>query len=339
MSSILNGQFNGTFTVDSSGDAVTLNLEQGASEIDIFNVTDWGSNAANTNVMVAKGVANLPAGSALVGSKTNGATTIAIPNMITTNGFTFFQDSGSQPIGAPVAITAITAATPAVASTGTTVPVGSVVRVYGTTGMLQIAGMDFSVTAVNAGVSNTFGYLPAAGFAAAAAAGSYILLPYQAVPLSSGAIAPDPRFYPRRRYITAITQASSAVVTLSVAHSFTVGEQVRVIVPSTFGMIQANNALATITAVNYTNNTITLNLSTTSFTAFAFPTSATAAAGTTFAQIIPVGEAATNTSTLPVGNLLNDATRNTSINGVIVGTGCLTASKTYAWIAKKGLSM
>jgi hypothetical protein len=344
MSSPINAILSGTFTTDATPTAVTLPLPAGATEIELINITDFHSAAGNTHTVRAEGRAFLPTGAAILHKKDGGATINLLETMTTAaqeaagNGFTFFTDSGNQGLGVAVAVTAITGANPAVASSASTAVVGDVVRIYGTTGQLQYSGMDFTVTAVNPGVTQTLGYLNSNGYAAATA-GFMRILPFRGVALSSGSTAPDPRFYPRARYITAITQANPAVVTLSVAHSYTIGEKVRIIVPAVFGMVEMNNYLATITAVSYANNTITLDINSAGFTAFAFPLSATAAGGITFAQIIPVGEAAVNTLALPVANFLFDATRNTSISGVVIGTACLEASCNYAWIAKKGLSI
>ena len=337
MSSPINAIYNGTFTTDATPSAVTLTLPAGASEIEIVNLTDFNTPAAS--VIKARGIASAAAGTAVI-STGNGAT----PNVLAetvgiTNGFTFFDDSGLSPIGAAVvSATGITQANGAVVTAGTLPAVGSVVRMYNTTAMLQIAGMDFTVTVSGAGTF-TLGYLNSAGFAAAATANSYRVLPFAGVALSSGAIAPDPRFYPRNRYITAITAGATTLVQLSVAHSYHVGEKVRLNVPAEFGMTQINGLLGTITAVNYTTNTITLDINSVGFTAFAFPTSAVAAAGITFAQCVPVGEAAVNTIALPVANSLDDRTRNTSIRGVVIGSAALVASKSYSWIAKKGITI
>jgi hypothetical protein len=322
MSSPINAILTGTFT--SNGAVRQISLPSGYSKFELVNITDIGDAGATTQVMRARSYSSLPAGSAYLNLKTNGAATLAIESMITTAGLTFVADSGSQSLGAAVAITGITNANPAVASSASTAVVGDVVRVYGTTAQLQIAGMDFSVTAVNPGVTQTFGYLNAAGFANAATAGFMRIVPF------------DPRFYPRRRFITGITQAASAVVTMSVAHGYIVGEKVRLIVPSEFGMTQMNGLLGTITAITTgATNTITVDIDSTGFTAFAFPLTAVAAAGITFAQVIPVGEAAT----APYSNLLDDATANRSFNGVVVGTGVQTTGKVYQWIAEKGLTI
>ena len=83
------------------------------------------------------------------------------------------------------------------------------------------------------------------------------------------------------------------VVTLAVTHGLSVGEKVRLKVSSDFGMVEANDLIGEITAVSTTNNTITLDIDASGFTAFAFPTSAVAALGVTPAHIVPVGDATT----------------------------------------------
>lgn len=322
MSSPINAVLTGTFTSD--GALRQVPLPSGYTEFELVNITDIGDAGATTQVMRAHSYSSLPAGSAYLNLKTNGAATLAIESMITTAGLTFVSDSGSVALGAAVAVTAVTNANPAVASSASTAVVGDIVRIYGTTAQLQIAGMDFTVTAVNPGVTQTFGYLNAAGFANAATAGFMRIVPF------------SPRFYPRRRFITGITQAASAVVTMSVTHGYVVGEKVRLNVPTEFGMSQMDGLLGTITAVTTGGtNTITVDIDSTGFTAFAFPTTAIAGAGITFAQVVPVGEAATGA----YANLLDDATTNTSFRGVLVGTGVQTTGKLYQWIAKKGLSI
>lgn len=323
MSTPIKAQLSGTFTTPATLVPVNLPVPCGYDYVKIINLDDYNTPAAT--IVMAEGHATSVAGSAVTYTG-NGAT----PNVLTqrvaiTGGFTIIPDSGIQTPGAAVInAAAISNATPPVALTATPLAVGDIARVYNTTGMLQISGMDLTVTAVNAGVSHTYGFLPAAGFLAAATAHTFRRIPF------------DARFYPRRRFITAISQAGSAVIQLSVLHDFHVGEKVRILVPSLFGMTQMNNQLATITAVSNTigtgTNSITVNIDSSAFTAFAFPTSAVAALGMTFAQVVPVGEAATS----PYQNLLDDATLNTSISGVRVDTGVLVASKNYSWIATKG---
>lgn len=321
----------GTFTSD--GNPLTISIPSGYSDIRLINITDIGSTAANNNVMRAEGTSSMAAGSAYYSPKTSGAATLDLEVTTTTGGFTFLADSSLILIGPAVATsgTDINRANPAVVSTGSTanlVAGSSVVRMINNVGMLQISGMDFTVGTIVANTSFQLKYLDNSGFAADSTSGFYRI------------VNATDRYYPKSRYITAITQAASAVITLSVSHGYTVGQEIRVVVPAAFGMIEINGLLGVITAVTTgATNTITVNIDSTGFTAFAFPTSAVAAAGVTFAQVVPVGEAAINSVSQPYGNLLDDATRNVSVTGVIVGATVQTTAKLYQWIAFKGTSI
>ena len=330
MSTPLHGILTGTFTSD--GATKNITLPSGYDSFNMINITDLGSTAANTNVMRAQGTSSMSAGYGLYNPKTSGAATLALEVSTATGGFTFIQDSASINNGASVALNAteINRANPAVADTGSTaglVAGVTVVRLFNTTGMLQVSGMDFTVGTIVTDTSFQLKYLDNTGFAADATSGQYRI------------IYADPRYYPRRRFITAITQAASAVITLSVTHGYTVGQLVRIIVPSAFGMTQIDGLLGTITAISTANNTITVNIDSSGFTAFAFPTSATAATGVTFAQVVPVGEAAVNSSSQPYGNLLDDATDNQSFTGISIGTTVQTTGKLYQWFASKGVTL
>jgi hypothetical protein len=328
MSTPIHAIVSGTFTSD--GNPLNISIPSGYNKFEMFNITDLGSTAANNNVMIALGLSSMSAGSAIYTPKTSGAATLDPPVTITSGGFTFLAESASTAIGSSVAITAITAANPAVVSTGTTtglVASSSVVRIYNETNMQQISSMDFTIGTISAGVSFQLKYLNASGFAAAGTTGAYRIIN-----------ALD-RFYPRRRFITAITAANPAVITLSVTHGYTAGQAVRIYVPSQFGMTQMNGLLGNITAVSTANNTITVDIDSSAFTAFAFPTSAIAAAGVSFPIVVPVGETAINSSTYPYGNLLDDATDNQSISGITVGGTVQTTGKLYQYIAQRGVSV
>jgi len=197
-------------------------------------------------------------------------------------GFTLISLTDQTPRALVAVGTAITAATPAVvadaSAVGTAPAVGDIVRMINTTGMLQIAGMDFTVTALAAGVSYTLGYLPAAGFAAAATNADFRIIPAK-------------YYSPYRRFMTAMTAANPAVVTVSVAHNYLVGDWIALHIPAVYGtMNHFDGVTARITAV--TASTMTLDLNSTGY-AFAFPTSAIAAAGSSFAHVTHVGEVAT----------------------------------------------
>ncbi len=297
----------GSFTSDGVSETIDLNPLHNIASVDLLNITQFGSAAGTTPVITAHWELGMAANSVITGLKTNGAATIQIPAMNTTQGVSV-QNTSDQTPGPLVATgTAVSAASPAVvsdASTGTLIANTTVVRMLNTTGMLQIAGMDFTVGTINAGVSFQLRYLAAAGFAAPATNADWRIIPF------------NPQFYPRRRYVTAITQATSAVITLSVAHDFTVGEQVRIFNPdyANFGMAQIHQQLGTITAIaTGATNTITVDIDSSAYSAWAFPTSAVAAAGITFAQVVPVGDEA----------VLTGSTQNLSSRRILLGTNAI----------------
>lgn len=325
MSTPIHAVISGTFTSD--GLTRNISLPSGYNEFRLINITDIGSAAAATPVMRAQGTSSMANGSAYYTLKTNGAATLQLETMTTSGGFTFVSDSGLQTPSSATAITGITNAAPPVVSTASTsgLSAGDIVRVYGTTGQLNIAGLDFTIDTIVTNTSFNLAYMVAPG--AAATAGFWRRIPF------------DARFYPRNRVITSISRATSAVIVMAVTHGFTVGQKVRMIVPSAFGMVEMNNLLGTVTAINTSTNSITVDIDSSAFTAFAFPSSATAALGVTFAQVVPVGEAATNSVSQPYGNLLDDATDNVSFTGVQIGTTVQTTGKLYQYIAIRGVSV
>lgn len=195
-----------------------------------------------------------------------------------TNGFTYVQNVPFVEPQAANPITAITAASPAVVSQTNTYSNGDFVRIYNTTGMLQIAGMVFQISSVS-GAGYTLTGLRAAGFAAPATAGfTRRISKYAAV---------EPEFL----YVTEITQATSAVVRVSIDPTpyYAVGMKVRFSIPSSFGMQQMNNLTGTITALSSANYTMTVDIDSSAFSAFAFPSSADSPTAPLFATVAPAG--------------------------------------------------
>ena len=323
MSTSINALVSGTFSTGATLKPVYINLPTGYDSIEITNLTDVVTSNS-TAIIFAKSIPGALDGYAVLGTNAGGAYGF-LNSVIVADGFTVINNMAATPLGAPIALTGISQANPAVLATATTtgIAAGDKVRVYKTTAMHQVSGMDFTVGTVVAGVSFQLAYLDASGFAAAATAGFYVKLP------------DSESFYPKARYITKITKAASAVVTLSVTHGYAVGEVIRMSCDSSFGMKEMDGLTATITAVDLTNNTITINVNSTNFTTFAFPTSAVADAGVHFPQVTPVGDAAV----VPYGTLYDDSKVNLNFSGVKIGTGCLTAGKTYSYIARKGLSI
>lgn len=198
------------------------------------------------------------------------------------------------------------------ANTGT-IAVGDYVRLYATTGELQIAGYTFQVTAVTANTSITLGYMASSGITFAADATAAQVIKF----------IPN-RMYPRWKYIANITKASQAVVYFTEKNDFTPGEIVSFRVDSDWGMDEINNRAARVLSVtnSSTVSSITIDLDTTGYTTFAFPTSATAASPgispavcvPSSSGVIPLNGSAT-VPQQPPGTNLQDAfdNRNTRI--------------------------
>jgi hypothetical protein len=191
----------------------------------------------------------------------------------TSGGFSFYETLPIQ--GPAVTGTAITAANPAVVTMNNTFSDGDRVALYGTTGMQQIAGADFTISSVSGSAFTLLG-LDASGFAAAATAVIARRIPKRKDVLPSTSI------------VTAITQAKKAVVTTSVAHDYVVGQLLHLSVPSSFGMTEADQRTVKVVAV--TAYSLTLDLDTTSFTAFSFPASASVPSSRLFATVAPAGQ-------------------------------------------------
>lgn len=269
----------GSFTSDGTAHNIPLR-----SDFDVFEV--WNETQSATTQATGRGCKfewhrGMADGEAFMWTKQNAANGMDL-EFATSGGFTRV-DQSNQALGAELTMsgTEITNANPAVVTvTAHGYSNGDRVRVYSTTAMLEIAGYDFTIGNVSA---NDFelSFLDASGFAAAATAGKCRKVPN------------NPIFSPQENRITGITAANPMVVTLAVTHGMAVGEKVRVKVSSDFGMVEANDLIGEITAVSVANNTISLDIDATAFTAFAFPLSATAAQGVTPAHIVPVGDAAT----------------------------------------------
>lgn len=241
----------------------------------------FGSGASNAN----DGVRWRKAGSSVIQIDTFATATAS-------NGFTYLTSLPNVEPQAANAITAITAANPAVVSQTNTYNNGDILRLYGTTGMLQIQGMDFQISSAS-GSGYTLLGLPATasnGFAAAATAGFTRRV-------GTTLLAPL-AVNPEMMYITNISQATQAVVSTSVDPSlyYSVGMEVHFSVPKSFGMTQINQLTGTIVAVNAVAATanigaynITVNINSSAFSAFAFPASTLSPTASLFATFAPAG--------------------------------------------------
>lgn len=288
----------GFFTAN--GAAVTLNVRSGVDWVEIINFTQIQAAAADTGYKFEWQL-GMPNGIGIE-SQSNGASTAV--NLVPTaaNNFVLI-DSSLNPNGPAVVVAGSTNATrPVVTANIAGLSDGDVVRLINVPGQLNLSGYDFSIDAVGGGtfrIANTLANAPGA----AGTGGFY------------RRIAFDPIFYPRHRSIVNISQAAQAVVTTSVDHGYTVGQELRMRVPAAFGMIEMDNLEVDVVAI--TAETFTINVDSTGFTAFHFPLAA--AIPFTPALVVPIGEEANALNSDP--NLLNDATVNTAFIGIKLAAG------------------
>jgi hypothetical protein len=320
----------GTFELEVSGgvaDTVTVECQsQNTPDLIIAKaITGWGevNDAQAIEWRWHRSMAQDTAKGILQSSD---ATNPAMTSKSLSSGGIRTYDTTNPPTFAALTATAISGNTGAfvvsMANTGT-ISVGDYVRLYATTGELQIAGYTFQVTAVTANTSITLGYMASSGitFAAAATAGQVIKF----IPS---------RMYPRWRYIANITQAAQAVVYFTEKNDFTPGEIVSFRVSSNFGMDEINNQQARVLSVtnSSTVSSITLDLDTSGYTAFTFPTSAVAAAGVSPAVCVPSssGVVPDNGSATvpqqPPGTNLRDAFDNRNVRLIQFGAGLFNVS-------------
>lgn len=253
----------------------------------------------------------------------------------TSNGISLYDGLQSIQLGSNVTGGALSKANPAqLTSTAHGLQTGDKILITGpftaSTAMAQLGGIEFSVTVTGANTVTIPINTNVANFTAST------VTTWKKVRVGR-------QFYPGNCVITGITAANPCVVTTAINHGLTVGQQVRLRVPSALGMVQANNLQSTITAV--TSTTITLgNLDSSGFTAFGWP--AATSLPFTPAFLIPIGSGPTPVTLSNITNyvdLLDDATAYNQFQGFQVGTNILatasstvlgvTASDVFSWTA------
>lgn len=355
----------GTFTVSVSGGvAAATNVELvGQFPPDFIiarSITGWGeaSDAQSIQWWWERSMGNGAARGILQSSDaTNPALTSRILPAAggTSDAISVFDTSNPPTYAALVANT--NGMTPAIDRTtwvvnmntgGTgTLAVGDWVRVLNPVGMLQATGIVAQVTAVTAGTNITLGYV-----ASAVTAGAN----FTANASSASILKFIPNFfYPRKSQVIHVTQAAQAVVYFAQPHTFTAGEMVDFNIPSTYGMTQLSfltkgSGPARVLSVtnSATVSSITLDLDTTGFTAFSYPTSANSVGAASPPFCFPAGSGVVPLSgsasvpQQPPGTNLQDSFDNRNVRYIRFGAGLFNVSSfvsdngdTWSWQAFK----
>lgn len=280
------GQISGSYTSD--GNAREIALPFKPTKFELFNRTQFNSTATPGVTKRAWWLRGLSSDEAYTVKNTDGAATDE-SNFLSAGGFTFIDPATLSPALVDTAITSISQANPAVVtmSANHNLASGSLIRLINSTAMFQATGFVWQVSITGA---TTFTIpVNSSGFAAAASGGTV------------RRVFPGD-YQPERAYITNISQASQAVVSTSFDHGYSVDEAVTVYVPIGWGMTEMNGLRGKIVAV--TANTFTVDIDSSAFTAFSFPTSAFVSAGAGLPHVVPIG--------IEKSNALTDATENQS---------------------------
>lgn len=285
----------GSFT--STGVNVNIPLPANPDYFMTWNMTQYAATNPNTVVQGQWFGTKFGSGASAAGL---GLQTVKTTAMLTSNfgaglGFYYVTVVPYVEAQAANAITAITAANPAVVSQTNTYNNGDLLRIYNTTGDLTIGGMVFQISSVSGSGYTLSGLANVAGNGlAAATAGNTRRVSQNA--------AVDPEYM----YVTNVTNANPCVVSLSIdpTNYYVVGNKVKFYIPASFGMTDLNttppgftNDFYTITAIsNSTTNTgnvgaytVTLNVDSTNFGTFTFPSTTLSPTTTLFAMMVPAG--------------------------------------------------
>ena len=308
----------GNFTQPATAAIQTIAVPSDLDFLKIYNYTQFAANAgANADSLYWQ------RGMGTIGTYTGEAGGVAVVGITAANAFSLHNpnEQNFQSVGAAIAITDIDAATGIVLTATTTgLSVGSVIRLstMSLAAAQQLGGIDFTVSAINAGVSFTItGYN-----------GSTIpVAPTAAINATTGfyRIVGDPLFVPRQRVISNVTAAANALVSTTSPHGFAIGQKVRFVVPAIsatqYGMTQLEGLSGVVLSITSTT-AFTIDVDSSGFSAFAFP----AAASVPFspALVVPYGDdTATALIQAPPLSSLEDSVLNSGFIGMELAIGAL----------------
>ena len=263
----------------STGVAVNIPVPSGADYFKVYNMTQMATQQATGRGVMFEWFGNpsFAANNAVEWKKTD-ATDAINAVVVATGGFNYVTHY-PQPEPAFVG-TDLTNASPAVASGFGALPYvdGDNVILYATTGMAQIGGVTFTIS-TNIGTGFTLLGLPAGTFLAPATA------------VTARRVSPAQAMLPEFLYVSAVSQAAQAVVTVTQdpTNTIFVGQKLVFQIPSAFGMVELSNIQATVVAVNYGAYQFTIDVNSSAFTAFAWPVSALSPTAPEFATVAPAG--------------------------------------------------
>jgi len=312
-----------------------LPLQQHVSYFKLTNASKLASytSARITNVewwdYMANGIAFVDAPTTVTGPLNASA---VIRTQLAQNGISLY-DSSRYTQGPTIAIASFVPGTTTVFTTGAPhgLQVGDNVRIVSLATAPQMGGIVMTVTAV--GSTTTFTTLFDSSNALTSTGSVY--------KVGNVAVQNSSLYYPQNRAIASVSLANPMVVKTLVQQNYAIGDVVRFMIPTQYGMQQlnsTNNGLPlqfTISAVNNavgTQSVTFANTDSSAFTAFAWAAAASYPYG--LPVMIPQGEGNLNNligvvpAPLPYGNqnVLSFARQNTASRGLLIGAGDGTAA-------------
>lgn len=333
----------GSFT-NTASTPYFLPLQQHVSYFKLTNASKLASytSARITNVewwdYMGNGVAYVDAPTTITGPLNASA---VIRTLLAQNGISVY-DSSVYSQGATASITSFVPGSPTVftCSGAHGFQVGDNVRIVSLASAPELGGLVMTVTAVGGG-GTTFTTLLNSSNALTSTGSVY--------KVGNVAVQNTSLYYPQNRAIALVTLANPMVVTTLVQQNYQVGDVVRFMIPTAYGMQQLNstsNGLPvqfTVSAVNNAVGTQTVtfaNTNSSAYTAFAYAAAASYPYG--LPVMIPQGEGNTNNfaggspapSPLPYANqnILGFARQNTASRGLLIGAGDGTAASSTGGI-------
>lgn len=336
----------GSFTA--TGTTQIVNLPFQPDYVELWNYSNIKTAAANTvtrawwDNKLIDGVNN----PTMVEIYNN--TTATVFDTIQTNGISTFAAGLSQQFGPSQQVVSATKANPAVFTvTGHGYQVGDTVVFNGlfqstTTGMPQINGIPFTITAVTA---NTF------TIKWDTSGSNYTVLSGSPVGATVRKVLYPFLYLPQDNVVAFVTTGATTTIATTMYHNFEVGQEIAFRIPSAWGTVQLNslpNVLIPGSPIygyvtSITDNwTFVCNINSSSFTAFNVNQSVISVPGLTFPQVLSVGDVNTGgniiTATSPLypsplfpsstnrvptinGPAIRGAFVNNTSQGFVIGSG------------------
>lgn len=286
--------------------------------VHVYNYSQYGPGPTATYGVEYYWQKGMPSGSALAKYYIAGSPTVFNSYLMTAGGIYITDTSNQTPETAKaLATTFVSKAQPALVTTAAPhgYKTGDIVRMYGTTTMLQIASMDFVIDVASATTFHLTNLdTNLSNFTQATAGWTERVN--------------DLTFYPRWRYITAflaVAGSSTDVrITMSVTHNYGIGQILRIKMPTVWGATNFDEKVGTIVAVGNADaagfvNTVDVRFDSNSIsTAFAFPVSSKIPFN--FAMVVPAGEDLATALNANVSPLVPAEADMTAVN-IVLGTG------------------